>query len=367
MNFLYVMSLQELLSFMPSQKIGGWDILTILLYVVAISAAVMIWCLCVLLLWLLYQRKQEVSFTIQMENTGNVETPLQVKVDLGKLAKGVKVFWWTNNQRQRTKSIPLVSFVDEVLPPSAKPAPVVTPAPAQKKSEKQKKESPGVKDKAEEKFGMLKGVAYAVASISSGLATILPGPLKKPFKALATNIQRTQSNASQVMSEPERLATSGRQMKANVKRLKNPGGAPKPGQASSSQAAANPTVAASSVQQVGQVERRVRRKITRTIQVIETRLLNPAEKVIYRLVFRPNNPFARWAGPFAISSQQLEYDDFPSYNEIKPRLLEGNLEIRRMSAVFIVLFLFVCLFILVFNMWCSLALVQWLRGFLPVF
>jgi hypothetical protein len=344
------------------------DVLLVLLYVVTVSAAIIIWCLFVILLWSIYQRKRQASFLIEMENRGNVDTPLQFNIELGDLAKKVKASWWTDNKRQSPKSIQQVSFEEEIVPAESAPPSAAAPSPSNdKKKEEKKKKTEETKKKAKEKAGVFKGILQAVASLSSGLAAILPGDLKKPFKALASSIQKTQSSATYVMSEPERLAASGKQMQANVRRLKNPTGPQyqkKPGQTTSAQAATGAKGATTPV--AVQTTTKVRRRITKTIQLIETRLLNPAEKVVYKLILRPNNPFGRLSGLFSITSLPLEYDDFPSYNKIMPQSLTGNLEIKRISAGLIVLFVFTCLFILALTVGGAVAMAGWLRIFLPV-
>jgi len=169
------------------------------------------------------------------------------------------------------------------------------------------------------------------------------------------------------MNEPDRLAATGRQVQSNVKRLKNPTGPyiQKLGKPASSSQTAAVGGATSSTAAVP-TAKKVRHIIIKTIQMVETRLLNPAEKIIYTLIFKPNNPFISINGAFTVLSQQLEYDDFPSYNEIKPQSLTGELEIRRVAAGFIVLFVIACFILLVFAVGASLLAAGWLKGFLPL-
>lgn len=342
-----------------------YKLLTFLTYVVLISAGMVVWCLFVFFLWFLLQKKQQVNLCLEVENRGNIDTSMQMRVELGDLAKKVKVLWWVNNQRQQYKNIEQISFKEELITVSVKPVTSQAEQRSQEQKEEQKKKvkQPGVKEEAARKFGLVKSMAQALASISSALAAILPKPLKGPFRDFANRIQKTQSNASQILSEPDRLATSGRQMQANVKRLKNPSGISQTTKSSSAQSKSGNLQETRQI--VSPVEMKVRQRVTQTIQVIETRLLNPAEKIIYRVVIRPKNPFSRLEGHYQIISQPLEYVDYPSYNEIQPQILRGVLHVKSLSVVQVVLFIFLCVFVLTVNFVLALMAAGWMRGFFP--
>ena len=334
-------------------------ILVVLLYLIIISVAILVWCLFILLLWSLYTKNRQVAYMIEMENRGNVETPLQIKIEMGDLKKHVKPSWWLGSQRLKPKTIQQYSFKEEII---AAPAAKETGKKSPEKKPEDKK--PGIKEKADQKFDLFKTMALAVASISSTLGTLLPGPLKGPFKDFADSIMKTQSRASQVMSQPDRLTNSGQQMKTNLKRLKNPAGA-RP-TTKTSAAESRQETGKTSTQATIQTEQKVRHRITQNIQVFETRLLNPAERLIYRLVLRPNNPFPRLSGTFEITSQQLEYDDLPSYQEVLPVSLTGKLDIKPLHLGFVFLFFFASVFVLAANLGIALLAAGWLKGFIPV-
>jgi hypothetical protein len=99
-------------------------------------------------------------------------------------------------------------------------------------------------------------------------------------------------------------------------------------------------------------------------QVIETRPFEPAESSTFGVVLRPRFPFKKLAGVLIIKSLQVENADFPPYDELKAQTLSEDFVMNASAMTHLIIFLTFCLAILVFNLWWTLAIYQWLSKLL---
>ncbi|MEA4906747.1 MAG: hypothetical protein VB089_03960 [Anaerolineaceae bacterium] len=298
------------------------------------------------------RKRQAVELPVKITSQCNLETVFQFKIDLGELEKRVKVAWLWNEGALPVKTIQQVRYVEEALPETALPRPgEETASPAGSPDGKALQKQGAA---ARKQYQAASGLANILANIGASLAAILPAPLNAPFKRLETAIRQGQKGVSDATAAPRRMQASVHSLESNVKRL---GG--KPGQTQATASTGAPVGEA----QAAVAEMPARRAVTYAYQVTETFPLAPAESQSYRLVFRPQNPFRAWSGPFEVTSQPVELKDLPSPALLKTAQLAGEVDIEAIPWLWKGGLAILGLAWLALNAWWSAALVQWLLHF----
>ncbi|HEX2981250.1 MAG TPA: hypothetical protein VHO48_13355 [Anaerolineaceae bacterium] len=312
---------------------------------VVVFLAVLFWAVCLFLAWRFLQKKQETIVPLRLSSASNLATVYQLRVELGDLRKKIKVACTANHRRLPVKTIQEIQAITETLP--AYPAKTTGTGAANKPDLRGNVKAAG--QKAQE----INTFANLIASICAGIAAILPGALKTPFRDIANTIRQGQQSVRDVTDEPERIAASARSVKGSVKRLEKTTGMP----AASSQN--SPADAAQAAEP--EIAQRI---VTQAVQVIETYPVNPGESQVCRLAFQPRNPLRSYAGDYQIFSQPVELADFPSAGAIKAQSLTSALQVKAAPVIYSITAGVICVGILVFNTWWALLLIQWLLEFL---
>ncbi len=318
-----------------------------------VLVALAIWLYLVYLGWANLQKRQQLSRKLTLVNNGNIPTHFHLQVDLGNLKDKIITAWFQENRPLKTKKVEQVNFLEEIQAEEIvdKRKPVKTARPAAKSANPQAA--------VMGKYRFFRAIGSLIANICSALATILPDSINKPFKTLADSIRAGQQKADQTIAQPKKIANAGNSLKTNVQRLNATAGKAK----NSSQTGQQTD------QQLEQPEPSIsdEKQFRRTVvvqQVIETPTFDPAESSTYRVVLRPRNPFRKMAGAFTIRSQQIEHADFPAYEVLKVQTLSEDFVMNASAMLHLVLYLTFCLAILVFNLWWTLAIYQWLSKLL---
>jgi hypothetical protein len=312
--------------------------------------ALAIWLYIVYLGWVNLQKRQQLSRKLTLVNNGNMPTYFHLQIDLGNLKDKILTTWLQEDRPLKPKKVEQVNFLEETQSQETveKRKPVKTARPSVNSGG-------NPQGTAMSKYRFFRTISSLIANICSSLAAILPDSINKPFKSLADSIRAGQQKADQTVAQPKKLAAAGNSLKSNVQRLNSTTVKVKPGQPAGQPIEQQEPVVTD--------EKQFRRTVV-VQQVIETRTFNPAESSTFGVVLRPRNPFRKMAGAFTIKSQQIENADFPAYEVLKAQTLTENFVMNASAMLHFVLYLTFCLAILVFNLWWTLAIYQWLSKIL---
>lgn len=293
--------------------------------------------LCILGGWFGLRRKQQAAYSMQLGSESNLETAFELKVNLDGLEKKVIPFWLQDGRKLVPKTIKHYSYVEEVLP---------APVPAKKPF--LKKKSSKAQDQVKEGYQKVNGIANLVANISGALASLLPGSLKKPFRAINDSIRQEQKSVSRVKGEADRVKSTTRSLDSNVKRLGKTTGV-------------NPAV--KSEGEANSEKERGRRLVVSEVKMVETQAFQPGQTSTLTLILRPRNPLKLLVGKFLLTSRPVEVKEFPIYGRDPAQTLSGEVNIRRLPTIYLFLFAAFCAGALALNAWWGLLSIQWLLQF----
>jgi hypothetical protein len=335
--------------------------LLVMAVVVLALVALAIWLYLGYFGWVSLQKRQQLSRNLTLVNNSNIPTLFHLQVDLGSLKDKIITAWFQENRPIKTKKVEQVNFLEETRPEQAvdpkKPVKTASPAgPSAKTPGQPANPQAAVMDR----YRFLRTITSLIANICSTLASILPDSINGPLKSLADSIRAGQEQADQTVAQPKRLAASGNSLKSNVQSLNS-----KTGKAKTTQSSAQPTDQQPvQAQPVTPADEKQFRRTVAVYQVIETRTFAPAESSTFGVTLRPRNPFRKIACVFTINSQQVENADFPPYEILKAQTLSEDFVMNASASIHFVLFLTFCLAVLVFNLWWTLAIYQWLSKLL---
>lgn len=305
----------------------------------AVLTALALWVLLMVACWRWLQKRHQQVFSLKLVSQSNLDVAYRLKVELNGLEKKVKSFWREDGEVLKPTTLKEVSYVDEKLPEFTS-------------KEKQAKPKPGAKKQSAigKEAKKVSTFANLIANISTVLAELLPGSLKKPFQTVASNIRQGQKSVSEVKAEKTHLEGAVNRLGKDAGSL----GSMTKGQGQSSGGGAS---TASS-------DQLARRLVITEYKVTETRSFAPTEASDYQLVIRPRDILKSVSGPFTLTSQPVEAKDFPAYGEVSACTLSGQLDIRPVSAGAVVLWTIGGLGLLALEAWGCVSLIRWLLLFL---
>jgi hypothetical protein len=281
----------------------------------------------------------------------NVPTPFHLQVELGDLQGKLKPIWQRDKKQLSIKTVESVRVLEESPPPEKE---VKRKGGWKKRGNEAKDKAGEVKKSLSERYTFIRNIMNIFASILDALVIILPKSMEGPFRTLSSDIRRTQANASSAMSKPRQIEASGRSLRSSAGRLQRETGLDK------KTAKGRETSEERGEEEIPAV---IKRTVTTSYQVTETHIFEPAEKTFFCLKLRPRNPFKGLKGDFTVLSQQIEMEEYPSYDHLEPVRIPGAFTIKELGLGYFLLFFTVCLGVLVFNSWWTLATIQWLTQF----
>lgn len=307
--------------------------------VLAALLALFLFVLCVLAGIAALRRKQQARYPINLTSECNLPVTFQLNVELNGLQKTVKTLWSRDGKRITPKIIKHTSYVETDLPAQAAPtAKATSKRPPKKKAPSKEQQA---LQEGEKKVSTL---ANLVASIAGGLAAILPGKLKTPFRAINAGIREQQKTVSQTKADVEHLKSTTRTLGSNVERLGSETGVNGANGGHPSQPA----------------EKKGRLLVVTKTEVTETHSFAPGETSQYELVLRPYHLFQPIAGKFCITSQPVETKEYPLYGSLPPQTLVGDLNIQALPGLYLAFFILYCAVCLAIHTgWCMI-LIRWL-------